>query len=117
MKLLPLLAALLVGCGGATSPESKNGDASTDSPVDSAIDSGGGYDSGCPGPPSSPIYGCDAAAPGEQGCGPWNSTNPGPIYPVGCVVTTTMEGTYCGPVTCNCTTELADSAAMWVCPL
>ena len=94
-------------------------DAGSDSASDSGKDAGDdvGNDSGCPQPPSAPIYACDAALPDAQGCGPWGSTASSPVYPMGCVVTTTQEGTYCGPVTCNCSTEPVGGGVGWTCPL
>jgi len=76
----------------------------------------GGSEGGCPRPPSAPVYACDAAPPDAPSCAPWESDAASPRYPLGCVVTTTLEGTFCGPVTCNCMTGLAD-AAQWLCPL
>jgi hypothetical protein len=120
MRQLAFHAVLVVShstfalaCGGAVTAQDAGAD--TGSPVDSGFESGN--DSGCPRPPAAPIYACDAAAPDAQTCGPWGSTASSPRYPEGCVVTTTMEGTYCGPVTCNCMTELTDGAAEWICPL
>ncbi len=103
----PVWVALFgaLACGGTVS----GGDAGAE---------GGTDDSGCPKPPSAPVYGCEAGAPDAQGCGPWSSPASSPVYPIGCVVTTTMTSTYCGPVTCNCTTSpVGDGGATWICPL
>lgn len=121
--LFPVLGAAALGCGGSTAATHDGGSdaaSSSDSPVEASGDSSvadTGFDSGCPRPPSSPVYACDAGAPDAQGCGPWGSSAASPRYPEGCVVTTTMEGTYCGPVTCNCTTASLDGGATWLCPL
>ena len=84
-------------------------------------DSGGeaGNDSGCPQPPSTPSYDCSGATLDAGSCGPWGSTATSPSYPEGCVVTTTMEGTYCGPVTCNCGPAFGspDGGQTWTCAL
>ena len=134
MRWFHLLTVFACACGGSVAPHGgsdagsgSGGDAGSGSGGGSGSGSGGGSgsgsgggtgdDSGCPQPPSTPEYACDAAAPDAESCGPWQSMATSPRYPLGCVVTTTQEGTYCGPVTCNCTTEFADSGAMWVCPL
>ncbi|HSQ65274.1 MAG TPA: hypothetical protein VLM85_18770 [Polyangiaceae bacterium] len=104
MRRLSFLALIVAACGGTVA----------------GIDGGteAGTDSGCPQPPSAPVYDCEAGALDAEGCGPWSSTQPTPRYPIGCGVTTTQQGTFCGPVTCNCTTTgLPDSGPGWVCPL
>ena len=103
MRWLVLLATIATACGGSVA----NVDGGTEA----------GTDSGCPQPPNVPIYDCEAGAPDAQGCGPWGSPQSTPIYPIGCMVTTTQQGTFCGPVTCNCTTEFSDSGPSWICPL
>ena len=119
VRWIRLLTVFLFACGGTVATHGGGPEAGTDAGTDSGSsgDSGSGSDSGCPQPPSTPIYACDAGPPDAQGCGPWGSMAASPRYPEGCVVTTTQEGTYCGPVTCNCTTEFTDGGAMWVCPL
>ena len=98
-----LLLVFITACGGTVA----------------AVDGGmeAGTDSGCPQPPSAPVYACDAGLPDAQGCGPWGSTQTTPTYPIGCVVTTPGKSTYCGPVTCSCSTEFPDSGPSWICPL
>jgi len=103
MRRLLLLAWFAAACGGTVA----GADGGTEA----------GTDSACPQPPPVPVYACEAGPPDAEGCGPWNSSQSTPTYPVGCVVTTTNEGTYCGPVTCNCTKELPDSGPSWICPL
>ncbi len=104
MRRLCLLAWLLAACGGTV--------AGVNGGTEAGLDSGG-----CPQPPPVPVYDCDAGPPDAEGCGPWNTTQPTPTYPMGCTVTTTQQGTYCGPVTCNCTKEFPDSGPSWICPL
>jgi hypothetical protein len=112
-----LLTALALACGGTVGTRVAGTDAGSDSSAGGDSGQDAGSDSGCPQPPVAPVYDCDAAPPDAQSCGPWGSTASSPRYPVGCVVTTTQEGTYCGPVTCNCTTEFADGGVTWSCPL
>jgi hypothetical protein len=116
----PLLTVLPLACGGTTtgargSDAGADASAVTDAGGDAGTD--GGSDSGCLQPPAEPVYDCDAATPDAGSCGPWGSTASSPSYPVGCVVTTTQEGTYCGPVTCNCGPGFEDGGVTWTCAL
>jgi hypothetical protein len=111
---------MLLACGGATTTSrSLEAGSEASAPIDSGAGPGddAASDSGCPQPPSEPTYDCDAAVPDAGTCGPWESTESSPRYPVGCVVTTTMEGSFCGPVTCNCMTVPPSGPPGWTCPL
>jgi hypothetical protein len=115
---------MLLACGGSTAANhatDAGADARESTDAAAGTDAGPqpGSDSGCPPPPGAPTYDCTGAAPDAGTCGPWGSTASSPSYPVGCVVTTTMEGTYCGPVTCNCgpTFDSADGGLGWTCAL
>ncbi len=101
MRWPALLIVSTLACGGNVVAHGGGSDAGGDTvapPVDSGA--GGAAESGCPSPPSAPVYDCDAAVADAGSCGPWGSTASSPRYRLGCVVTTTQESTYCGPLTC-----------------
>jgi hypothetical protein len=115
---LGLFVIPLLGCGGSTAVSHAT-DAGADAREGADASTEAGSDAACPQPPSAPTYDCTGATLDAGTCGPWGSSATSPSYPVGCVVTTTMEGSYCGPVTCNCGPSfgLVDGGLTWTCAL
>lgn len=109
---IALAAAAAEACGGTVAGVDGGASDTGAGGNESGLD-----DSGCLKPPSAPVYACEAGPPDASGCTPWDSTDTSPIYPIDCVVTTTQQGSFCGPVTCNCTTGFDDGGPTWICPL
>jgi hypothetical protein len=132
MRFTVCVAALAIGCGGATASDTDGGaaDATSEAAAPRDGSSDVGVDAGCPPGtppiPSAAVYACDAGAPPDAGCraasGDPNASHDPNIYPIGCVVTLpTMApfcgGGCCGPQTCNCETFPGPNGFQFTCPL